>query len=267
MKDKVVVITGAGSGIGRFAGRLLAAQGAHVVLHARSLQRVQPVADEIKQLGGKADVVAFDLASLASTKQGAADIAARYPSIHALINNAGIWLGSQRRSTADGFEETWAVNTLAPHVLARALMPNLRADGQGRVVNVASTEHYFGKMNWDDTQFESGWTARYTYRQSKLALVMLTNELARREPSLRANSLHPGIGGTPLFRNYPRFIQFWINLLMRTPESCARPVAQLASATETGKFFVRFKQKAPHKTAQDAEACQRLWDIVEDQAG
>lgn len=267
MKDKVVVITGAGSGIGRFAARQLAAQGAHVVLHARSAQRVQPVADEIKQLGGKADVVAFDLASMASTRQGAAEIASRYPAIHALINNAGIWLGKERRVSPDGLEETWAVNTLAPHLLTRALLPNLKAAGDARVVNVASTEHYFGKINWDDTQFEKGWTARYTYRQSKLALVMLTNELARRETSIRANSLHPGIGGTPLFRNYPRFIQFWINLLMRTPESCAQPVARLATATETGNFFVRFKQKAPHKTAQDADACKRIWDIVEQQAG
>lgn len=267
MKDKVVVITGAGSGIGRHCARNLAQQGATLVLHARSIERVQPVVDEIKQLGGKAEAVCFDLASKAAVLKGAGEIAARFPAIHALINNAGLWLGKARRTTPDGLEETWAVNTLAPHLMTRTLLPNLKAAGEARVVNVASNEHRFGNMNWDDTQFEKGWAARHTYRQSKLALVMLTNELARREPGIRANSLHPGIGGTPLFRNYPRFIQFWINLLMRTPEACAQPVAKLAEATETGKFFDRFKAKPPHKTAQDAEACKRVWDIVEKQAG
>lgn len=267
MKGKTVLLTGAAGGIGRCIALGLAGLGAHVIAHARRLEQAEAVVDEIRRSGGSAEGLAFALDSVQELRQAAQTVKAGHPQLHALINNAGIWNG-QREVTADGFEKTWVVNVLAPWILQEELLAPLKA-AAGRVVNVSSNEHYLGKMDWDDIQFEKGYQPRYAYRRSKLALTMLTNELASRESGITANSLHPGISGTSLFRKFPRFIQFWTWLLMRSPRSCAAPVIRLASAEDVAKvsggFFRRFAQHQPHKLARDPAACKRLRDIVASQ--
>jgi hypothetical protein len=80
--------------------------------------------------------------------------------------------------------------------------------------------------------------------------------------------VHPGVAGTELFRNFPAFIRFWINLLMSTPEKCSRPSIKLATeAPVTGKYFNQLKEAAPHKLAHDEQARKRLWDVVAGHAG
>lgn len=264
LQGKVVLVTGAGAGIGRETARALARKGAHVLAAARSQERVQPLLDELARDGHSAEALVMDLASLKSVRSAAESVAAKHPRLHALVNNAGIWSG-KRTVTADGYEHTWAVNVLAPFLLTELLLEPLRS-AKGRVVNVSSREHENGRMNWADLQHEKGFGARKVYQQSKLALTMLTNELARREVGrLTANSLHPGIIATELFRNFPGFIRFWINLLMRTPEDGAQPQIKLASAPEfesvTGRYYRRFKETKPHELVLDKAAAARLWDI------
>lgn len=255
--------------MGREVALALAAQGAHVIVHGRSEDRVKPTLDAISRAGGKAEPAAFDLASLQSIRQGAALVASRHRVLHALVNNAGFWSGP-RQVTADGFEKTWAVNVLAPFALWQALIEPLRA-AQGRVVNVASLEHKNGRIRWDDLQREQGFGPRPAYQQSKLALVMLTNELARREPQVRAMSLHPGVIATDLFRNMPWIVGLVIGAFCPSPEKGARTIWRLAAQPEfadtTGVYFHKFKPKLPHKQARDAAACARLWDVVAKQAG
>lgn len=270
LQGKVVLVTGAGAGIGRETVRALARKGAHVLAAARSTARVQPLLDELAREGHSAEALVVDLASLKSIRAAAGLVAAKHPRLHALVNNAGVWSG-RRETTGDGFEHTWAVNVLAPFLLTELLLEPLRS-GKGRVVNVSSREHEAGRMNWDDLQYEKGFGARKAYQQSKLALTMLTNELARREEGrLVANSLHPGVIATELFRNFPGFIRFWINLLMRSPEDGAQPQIKLASAPEfetvSGRYFRRFKEAPAHKLAQDKAAMQRLWDICREHTG
>ncbi|MCC6575099.1 MAG: SDR family oxidoreductase [Planctomycetes bacterium] len=265
LSGKTALVTGAASGIGRVTAIELARRGAHVIVSARSPERANPVVDVILAAGGSAEALAMDLASLKSVRHAALELASRHNKLHVLVNNAGLWAGS-RQITPDGFEATFAINVLAPFLFTNLLLPALRA-ARGRVVNVSSLEHYNGRIRWDDLQFERGYGARRAYQQSKLALTMLTNELARREQGLTANSLHPGVIATDLFRNMPAFVQFFIGLLMRSPEDGAQPQIRLAADAGfndvTGRFFRRFKERPPHKLALDAAACKRLWETCE----
>jgi NAD(P)-dependent dehydrogenase (short-subunit alcohol dehydrogenase family) len=264
MKGKTVLITGAPGGIGRCIALALAAKGAHIIAHARSEEKAAPLLEEIRKAGGSAESICFNLDSIKSVREAARVMREKHAKLDVLINNAAIW-ASKRDVTHEGFERTWAVNVLAPYVLTEELIEPLKA-ARGRVVNLSSNEHYLGRFIWDDLQLEKGFKGRYAYRRSKLALTMLTNELAARESAITANSLHPGVSGTGLFRSFPKFIQFWTWLLMRTPEGCAAPVIRLASADDvegtTGQFFRRFNIRNPHRLARDAAACTRLRDIV-----
>lgn len=264
LKDKVVVVTGAGSGIGRIAARDLARAGARVIAVARTEQRLQPLAEEVKAQGGTLEAVACDMSLLSDVRACAQKVGALGP-VHALVNNAGIWADMQR-VTPEGHDETLAVNALSPHLLARLLLPQLRAAG-GRVVNVSSEEHLNGDIHWHDLSLKDVYSPRRAYRQSKLILTMLSITLAEREREVQVNSLHPGIIGTQLFRNFPRFIQFWINLLMRKPQDGADVLTWHVKSPElagvTGKFYSRYKERRPHGLALVKESRERLWDIVE----
>jgi NAD(P)-dependent dehydrogenase (short-subunit alcohol dehydrogenase family) len=129
-------------------------------------------------------------------------------------------------------------------------------------------QHYKGDIHWDDLQLEKRYTPVRAYRQSKLALTMLSAEHATREPAWQVNAVHPGVAGTELFRNFPAFIRFWINLLMSTPEKCSRPSVKLATeSAPTGKYFNQLRQAAPHNLVDDDDARKRLWDIVQQHTG
>jgi NAD(P)-dependent dehydrogenase (short-subunit alcohol dehydrogenase family) len=268
LNGKIALVTGAGGGMGHFVALELARRGAHVIVHARNAPRAQPTVDAIARAGGSAEVMACDLAALEELRTAARAVREKHKALHVLVNNAGYWSGP-RSTTPRGIEMTWAVNVLAPFVLVRDLMEPLRA-GRARVVNVSSREHYGGRMNWDDLQWQRGFAPRRVYQQSKLALVMQTNELARREPRLSANSLHPGVIATDLFRNMPWIVRVCIGAFCPSPEQGARTIWNLAVddlfAQATGKFYRRFKQAKPHPLAKDESACARLWAVLAQQA-
>jgi NAD(P)-dependent dehydrogenase (short-subunit alcohol dehydrogenase family) len=268
LAGKTMLVTGAGGGMGREVALALAARGAHVIAHGRSEERVKPTLDAIARAGGKVEPAAFDLASLASTRAGAAELAARHKAIHGLINNAGFWAGG-REVTPEGFEKTWAINVLAPFALWQGLAEPLRAGG-ARVVNVSSVQHEKGRIHWNDLGLADGFGAQKAYRQSKLALVMLNAELARRERDLRANAVHPGVIATELFRNMPWIVGVCIGAFCPSAEKGARTIWRLAAEAEfadtTGRYFHTYRPKPPHKEARDAASCARLWDVVAKQA-
>lgn len=176
----VCLITGATSGLGRAAALRLAGH-ARVVLVARDAERGEAVRDEIvDRFGpGAAEVLVADLASGEQTRRLAGEACARLSRLDALINNAGVFT-RQRHVTGDGLEYQFAVNYLAQFRLAYGLMPLLRGSAPSRILNVASMEHYLGRIHFDDLQLERGYHGRRAYRQSKLAVVLFTRELSRR---------------------------------------------------------------------------------------
>ena len=145
--------------------------------------------------------VLADLSSLAQVRRAAAEVATLAPSLHILVNNAGV-LSPRRTETAEGHELTLAVNHLAPFVLTEALLPALSASGGARVVTVGSSSSDLATIDPDDLELRRGWFMTRAYARSKLASLMTSLEMAPRlrERNVFLNVVHPGVVATGLVR-------------------------------------------------------------------
>lgn len=271
MKDKVVMITGANSGIGRATALELAKMGSTLVMVVRSKEKGENVMSEIKRQSnnGSLDLLIADLSSLESVRQLATQYQSRYSKIHVLINNAGIF-NQRRHVTPDGYENTFETNYLAPFLLTNLLLDQLKASTPSRIVNVSSVGHYNGHINFDDLSMEKNYSGWKAYQQSKLALVLFTHELARRleGTGVTVNSLHPGTVATNIWSRPMGpmgFIMALPKLFMTSPEKGAETVAYLASSPEanglTGEYVEKLKVKKSSDESYNEEIAKRLWDI------
>lgn len=193
-EGKTAVVTGSTDGLGRALALALAADGAHVIVHGRNVERGQAVVDEITASGkGSARFIAADFASMQAVREFADMIAREYPKLDLLVSNAGIALleDQPRRTSADGYELQFAVNYLAGWVLVNTLRPNLAAAAPSRVINVASGSS--APIDFDDVMLEQPGAHARGYGQSKLAQVSMTIELAPRfaADGITMISLHP----------------------------------------------------------------------------
>src|SRR5258706_6190020 len=167
MDGKVVVVTGATSGIGEVAAIAVARMGAGIVLVARDAGRAEATLGRLDGTGRGHRVHLADLASIAATRRVAADIASAEPRIDVLINNAGALFNS-RRVSADGLEMTFAVNHLAYFVMTQALCDRLKGSAPARIVNTASGAHAAARLDFEDLQSARGYSASAGYGKSKL---------------------------------------------------------------------------------------------------
>jgi NAD(P)-dependent dehydrogenase (short-subunit alcohol dehydrogenase family) len=270
MSGKTVLVTGATSGIGLETARALAGMGARVLVGARDAARGQAVVDELRRGGGTAELVLVDQASFASVRDAAARVAAAHPGLDVLVNNAGTAI-RRRRVTKDGHEETWQTNFLGGYLLTRLLLPLLKKSPAPRVVNVASEGHRTGRIVWDNLELERGYGGFRAYANTKLAQILFTRELARREPAVRVNVLHPGAIATGIWRDVPQPLRWLIGLLLPPPAKGAGPVIRLASASDvaetTGLYFMRYKPHEPSEAARDDAVARRLWEVAEKATG
>jgi NAD(P)-dependent dehydrogenase (short-subunit alcohol dehydrogenase family) len=212
---RTAVITGANSGIGFEAARVLAARGATVVLACRDPGQADRAAARIAAElaggpggGARADqvqTVRLDLASLASVRQAAQELSSRFPRLDLLINNAGVMTPPYGR-TEDGFELQFGTNHLGHFALTGLLLDRVRGRDGARVVTVSSNGHKVGRINFDDLQSERGYRKMRAYAQSKLSNLMFTFELQRRLAAAGAPAIalaaHPGTARTQLLRHW-----------------------------------------------------------------
>jgi NAD(P)-dependent dehydrogenase (short-subunit alcohol dehydrogenase family) len=261
----VVVITGATRGIGQAAAVELARRGAELSIVGREPDRVRTVAEQAKATGGGAPVHEHvaDLSRMADVRGLAEQLRAQHDHIDVLANNAGALFAS-RRLTPDGFEQTFALNHLAPFLLTNLLLDRLAG---GRVVTTASDAHKTGLLNLSDLQSESSYAAMRVYGTSKLCNILFTRELARRAPSLHANCFHPGVVRTGFGKNDGSIWKVLTTLggpFFRSPERGARSLVWLAlsdaAASLNGEYIEDEKVVAPSAQAQDAELARELWE-------
>ena len=199
MRGKVVVITGATSGIGQVAAEKLAGMGARLVLVARDKARGEAALARLREIAPAASHTIHygDLSRLSEMKRVANEIAAVEPRIDVLINNAGALFG-YRQVTEDGLELTFATNHISYFVLTQGLLKSLQAAGPSRVISTSSDAHKGLKLDFNDLQSTNKYRGFPVYGRSKLANILFTSELARRLASsgVTANCLHPGFVAT-----------------------------------------------------------------------
>jgi NAD(P)-dependent dehydrogenase (short-subunit alcohol dehydrogenase family) len=269
MKGKIVVITGATSGIGEVAAQRLAAMGARIVLVARDAARGQKTLARLPSIGPSAPHAIYygDLSRISECKRVAAEIAAAEPRIDVLINNAGA-LFSTRHLTADNLEDTFATNHMAYFVLTLGLQASLREGAPARVVSTASDAHKRQSLDFEDLQAAKGYSAMRAYGRSKLCNILFTRELARRwaGQGITANCLHPGFVATRFGDRSGGFLSTVVRVAKNfaiTPEKGAETIVYLASSPEvaaiSGEYFYQCRPAIPTAAARDDAAASRLW--------
>lgn len=281
---KTIIVTGANTGIGFEAAKVLAAQGARVLLACRSQAKAEAAMATIRQAVPGADLafLPLDQADLASVR-AAAEIAATEPRIDVLLNNAGIMFPPLQR-TAQGFELQFGVNHLATFALTALLLPKLAETPGSRVVVTASLAHNRGNIAWDDLNAEKSYSRSQRYADSKLANLLFVRELDRRLRAagspVTAIACHPGVAKTELGRHTGpfRFLFEPVGWFLNTATMGAWPALQAVTdpAAKPGGYYgsqgwreMRGVSGEASRTAmaQDPELARRLWDVSVEMTG
>ena len=257
LRGRVVLITGATSGIGRATTLALAPLGPELVLLCRDRAKGEGTAAAARAAGAASvDLLHADLGVQSEVRRAAGVVDQHV----------------QRTETADGIEATFAVNHLAYFLFTTLLLDRLRASAPARIVNVASEAHKFGTLDFDDLQNARRYRVMNVYGQSKLANILFTAELARRleGSGVTANSLHPGAVATGLGTNNGAWSRALIRLLrpfFRTPDDGAATSVHLATSPAvegvSGRYFAKCREKTPSRAARDMDAARRLWAVSE----
>jgi NAD(P)-dependent dehydrogenase (short-subunit alcohol dehydrogenase family) len=284
-----VVVTGGTGGIGRAAAVALARDGYDVTITARDAGRADDARAAILEASDReVAVVMCDLASLASVRDAADEIATRLPVVDVLLNNAGVAVFGRRRETVDGFERQFGVNHLGHFVLTTRLLDRGRISG--RIVNVSSAGYGLAKdgLRWDDLQWEQEYDGWQAYGASKLCNLYFTWSLAPRFPQLTANAVHPGFVDTDLGYRRPEeggkprpdvatstigtgTTKVDVSTLGTplTPEDGAHTSVYVCTAPElagvTGAYFDDHQQRVEVTgIAADRDQAERLWGVSTD---
>jgi NAD(P)-dependent dehydrogenase (short-subunit alcohol dehydrogenase family) len=265
LEEQRILVTGATAGLGKEVSRGLADRGATVLVHGRSQSRVEASIAEIAEATGSQRLVPVvaDLASLAAVRGLAAEVAGEEGRLDAVVNNAGVGL-RERTESEDGYELTFAVNYLAPFLLTRLLLGELRRSAPARVVNVASIGQV--PVNFDDVMLEEDYEMSFAYSQSKLALVSFTFELAERlraegETGVTATALHPAtLMPTKLVFET---VGHTVDTLERGVAATLRLVIDPALDDVSGKYFDGLEEATADPQAYDEDARKRLWELSE----
>jgi NAD(P)-dependent dehydrogenase (short-subunit alcohol dehydrogenase family) len=275
MAEKICLVTGATSGIGKATAMGLARRGATVIAAGRNREKCEYTVKQIQSVTGndRVDYLVGDLSSQKEIRLLTKQMHARYPHLDVLINNAGAKFAS-RRQTVDGYEMSFALNHLSGFMLTYLLLGLLKKNGGARIVNVSSGAHKTCPgIRFDDLQGKKSYYGKHAYAQSKLAGILFTYSLARRlqGTGITVNAVHPGGAATGFCKN--NGTTGWLKHLLAhilagnliTPTAAAQTILHLAASSEvqgvTGKYFVRQKPVPSSPASYDADAAERLWDI------
>jgi len=279
LQDKVVVITGASSGIGLETAKQLAGRGAEVVMIVRDPIRGGHARSQVAEVAtGKSPVLlGADLAVQADIRRVAQRIRDRYDHIDILINNAGNAF-NHRELSPDGIELTWAINQLAPFLLTELLLPLIVRSPAGRIVNL-TTNVYSHKLDLDNLQGERKYSWMGAYRISKLGLVLFTTELARRVKGAGVSVVLVSPvgtktnfgGGGPSGLLGAMFSVMKHTPATKTADQSAQGVVWAATAPElsdnTGVFYMGGKKHSLKGAATNPSLAAEVWKISEQQTG
>ncbi len=274
LHGKVILVTGATDGLGRALAAELARAGATVLVHGRDPGRIADTIKEVTTAAAEANEPAAgdrvrgyqaDLSSLAGVRELAGQVIAAEPRLDVLVNNAGIGGdvpgGGARQESADGYELRFAVNYLATYALTRLLLPLLRASAPSRIVNVASIGQQ--AIDFSDVMLTKDYNGMRAYRQSKLAQVLFTFDLAAElDPDgVTVNALHPATFMPTKIVSSP------ISTIAQGVEATMRLIAAPDTETGTGRFYNSLDEGRANDQAYDLAARRQLRELSEQLTG
>ena len=265
--QRIALITGANTGIGRVTAAALALRGDHVFVACRSLERTQSLLDEVHAAkpDAKIEWIALDLADFNSIRACAQDFLSRGLPLQLLINNAG--LAAAKGLTPSGFEKTFGVNHVGTFLLTQLLLERIQASAPARIVTVASKAHYRATgIEWKAVrETTKSATGLPEYCVSKLANVLFSAELARRlqGTGVTTYALHPGVVASDVWRSVPWPVRSLIKLFMISPQEGAKTTLYCANSPdiehETGLYYDSCRVKRPSRVAGDVALAAELW--------
>lgn len=280
---KVAIVTGSNTGIGFDTARMLAANGAKVIMAVRTPDKGEEAAEKIREKNVDADLLVseLDLADLASVKKFAEQFKSEFSSLDLLINNAGVMIPPYTK-TKDGFELQFGTNHLGHFALTAHLLDVLKDTQNARVVNVASLAHTRGELDFDDLNWEnrsySPWKA---YGDSKLANLYFTYELNRKFEGHNYEAIaiaaHPGGTSTDLAR-HSFLMGIFAGILGQSAKMGALPTVRAAVGIDVkggdyigpdgfGEFYGHPVKVDSNKLSKDEMIAERLWKVSEEMTG
>jgi retinol dehydrogenase 12 len=266
MANKVFVVTGVTSGIGKALALRLAKTGENIVLVARDAQRGNQLEQEIRSQMQEPNIelVLSDLSSLSSVRNAAAVIKSKHQRIDVLINNAAIY--KQRREVStDGFERMFVTNHLGPFLLTQLLLSPLMTSGSARILNITAPSTV--ELDFDNLQGEQNFNSLRAFGATKMMNLLFTFELARRleNTGVTVNAIHPGLARSSLMNEAGGLMRFFLRLASAPAERVAVDIVRVAMEPQfekvTGRFLHKAREIEAPAYAHDREAQKRLWEI------
>lgn len=276
MKENIFIVTGANTGIGKAIAMQLAMQYSKVVIVSRNQEKGIKAVEDIRTISGNqnVEVVKGDLSTIEGTRMLGFSLLEKYPDVHALINNAGVWK-TECEVNSDGLEMTFMVNHMAPFILSNIMLQQLKKNAPARIVNVNAGLYVKGKVDLEKTPYGKDFSKFGTYANTKLCNVLFTSELARRieGSGVTVNAVHPGVIRTNLGNSSGLFgivlkaaKHFW-----NTPEEGAKAPVRLAAdpmlQNTNGRFFMLEKEMELTEAAKNKDLACKLWDLSSKLAG
>lgn len=276
MHNKIVMVTGANSGMGLATSIELARRGAHVIMVCRNEGRARIAHEEAIRQSGSENIewMLGDLGDLDSIRRLANGYKSKFDVLDVLINNAGV-LSLKHQFTQQGFELQLGINHVGHFLLTNLLIDHLLNAKQGRIVNVSSGAYKVGKIHFDDLALEKRYNVVTGYAQSKLANILFTKQLAVRLKGSRvtSNCLHPGAVMTNLGidrkTGFGKRVYAMLRPFFLTPKEGSQSAIYLATSPEvaevSGEYFYRQEMKPLSLRANNKQDAERLWHWSEEQ--
>lgn len=266
MNKKLLVITGATSGIGKEAVIEIAKKEFQIVILSRNIEKGNAIKEEIILQTGNSDIeiMECDLASFESIKKFSNKFKKKYNKLDVLVNNAGVWEKSEKKSV-DNVEMVFAVNYLAPFLLTNLLLNELKNAESAKIINTASALHQ-GSIDFDNLEEHGGMMGFKVYRKSKLAILLFTRLLADKlkNTNITVNAVHPGFVATNIDRNIGWFMQLSFKAFAKSPKKGSEVLvfAILSDLTTkfSGQFFIANQIAETSNESKDLQMAEKLWE-------